>query len=69
MSRLSTWSGASKADPIPAFMQEFFSRTGNTKLKFKPAFNPYTEVSIHAFTYEYDTRRRICQIHVFAADG
>jgi hypothetical protein len=28
-----------------AFMQEFFSRTGNTKLKFKPAFNPYTEVS------------------------
>jgi phenylalanyl-tRNA synthetase alpha chain len=28
-----------------AFMQEFFAKTGNTKLKFKPAFNPYTEVS------------------------
>lgn len=28
-----------------AFMEEFFGRTGNTKLRFKPAYNPYTEVS------------------------
>jgi phenylalanyl-tRNA synthetase alpha chain len=33
----------SLADTL-AFMQEFFAKTGNTKLKFKPAFNPYTEV-------------------------
>jgi phenylalanyl-tRNA synthetase alpha subunit len=26
-------------------MEEFFGRTGNTKLRFKPAYNPYTEVS------------------------
>lgn len=27
-----------------AFMQEFFEKTGNKKLRFKPAYNPYTEV-------------------------
>ena len=26
-------------------MEEFFAKMGNKKLKFKPAFNPYTEVS------------------------
>jgi hypothetical protein len=30
-------------------MQEFFAKTGNTKLKFKPAFNPYTEVCPPSF--------------------
>lgn len=25
-------------------MTEFFHKTGNTKLRFKPAYNPYTEV-------------------------
>jgi phenylalanyl-tRNA synthetase alpha chain len=25
-------------------MQEFFAKTGNHKLRFKPAYNPYTEV-------------------------
>jgi phenylalanyl-tRNA synthetase alpha subunit len=25
-------------------MEEFFAKMGNKKLKFKPAFNPYTEV-------------------------
>lgn len=29
-----------------AFMQEFFSKTGNHKLRFKPAYNPYTEVRL-----------------------
>jgi phenylalanyl-tRNA synthetase alpha subunit len=29
-----------------AFMEEFFRKTGNTKLRFKPAYNPYTEVSL-----------------------
>lgn len=28
-------------------MQEFYARTGNHKLRFKPAYNPYTEVSLH----------------------
>jgi len=27
-------------------MEEFFAKMGNKKLKFKPAFNPYTEVSL-----------------------
>jgi phenylalanyl-tRNA synthetase alpha chain len=26
-------------------MEEFFARTGNKKLRFKPAYNPYTEAS------------------------
>ncbi len=31
--------------PCIAFMEEFFKKTGNVKLRFKPAYNPYTEVS------------------------
>ncbi|OWZ33731.1 phenylalanine-tRNA ligase, alpha subunit [Cryptococcus neoformans c45] len=34
-----------------AFMQEFFSKTGNHKLRFKPAYNPYTEPSMEVFSY------------------
>ena len=30
---------------ILGFMQEFYAKTGNHKLRFKPAYNPYTEVS------------------------
>lgn len=29
---------------MPAFMEEFYRKQGNTKLRFKPAYNPYTEV-------------------------
>ncbi len=32
------------------FMKEFFEKTGNTDLKFKPAYNPYTEVR-HGYKY------------------
>ncbi|WRT64525.1 phenylalanine-tRNA ligase, alpha subunit [Kwoniella shivajii] len=34
-----------------AFMQEFFGKTGNTKLRFKPAYNPYTEPSMEVFSW------------------
>ncbi|GFZ51629.1 Phenylalanyl-tRNA synthetase alpha subunit [Saitozyma sp. JCM 24511] len=34
-----------------AFMEEFFGRTGNTKLRFKPAYNPYTEPSMEVFSW------------------
>ncbi|KAK8847646.1 phenylalanine-tRNA ligase, alpha subunit [Kwoniella newhampshirensis] len=34
-----------------AFMQEFFSKTGNHKLRFKPAYNPYTEPSMEVFSW------------------
>jgi len=33
------------------FMQTFFSKIGIKKLKFKPAFNPYTEPSLEIFGY------------------
>ncbi|KAL9246797.1 hypothetical protein vseg_020289 [Gypsophila vaccaria] len=32
-------------------LQEFFSCLGMTKLKFKPAYNPYTEPSMEIFSY------------------
>ncbi|EKD04546.1 phenylalanine-tRNA ligase [Trichosporon asahii var. asahii CBS 8904] len=33
------------------FMKEFFAKTGNHKLRFKPAFNPYTEPSMEVFSW------------------
>ena len=32
-----------------AVLQEFFSRLGMKELRFKPAFNPYTEPSMEMF--------------------
>lgn len=32
-------------------LQEFFERIGITDLKFKPAYNPYTEPSMEIFGY------------------
>ena len=32
-------------------LQEFFQRLGMKKLRFKPAFNPYTEPSMEIFSY------------------
>lgn len=32
-------------------MKEFFSRLGIQKLRFKPAYNPYTEPSMEVFSY------------------
>eukprot|EP01018_Ginkgo_biloba_P025294 Gb_38998 [translate_table: standard] len=32
-------------------LNEFFSRLGMTKLRFKPAYNPYTEPSMEIFSY------------------
>uniref|UniRef100_A0A6N2L5N1 phenylalanine--tRNA ligase n=1 Tax=Salix viminalis TaxID=40686 RepID=A0A6N2L5N1_SALVM len=32
-------------------LQDFFSRLGMDKLKFKPAYNPYTEPSMEIFSY------------------
>ena len=32
-------------------LQLFFSRLGLKKLRFKPAFNPYTEPSMEIFSY------------------
>ncbi|CAL8120336.1 unnamed protein product [Orchesella dallaii] len=34
-----------------AIMKEFFSRLGISKLRFKPAYNPYTEPSMEVFSY------------------
>jgi phenylalanyl-tRNA synthetase alpha chain len=33
----------------PSPLQEFFSRLGMKELRFKPAFNPYTEPSMEIF--------------------
>ena len=34
-----------------AFMEDFFKRMGITDLKFKPAYNPYTEPSMEIFSF------------------
>jgi phenylalanyl-tRNA synthetase alpha chain len=33
------------------FMEAFFAKMGITNLKFKPAYNPYTEPSMEIFSY------------------
>ena len=32
-------------------MKEFFAKMGSGKLRFKPAFNPYTEPSMEIFSW------------------
>ena len=32
-------------------IREFFSKLGLTNIKFKPAYNPYTEPSMEIFSY------------------
>ena len=36
---------------LVGMLREFFRRLGMTKLRFKPAFNPYTEPSMEVFAY------------------
>lgn len=38
-------------------ISEFFRRIGITDLKFKPAFNPYTEPSMEIFGYHPDLKK------------
>ena len=32
-------------------MKAFYEKTGNHKLRFKPAYNPYTEPSMEVFSW------------------
>jgi len=36
---------------------EFFRRIGITELRFKPAYNPYTEPSMEVFGYHPDLKK------------
>lgn len=38
-------------------ISEFFRRIGITELRFKPAFNPYTEPSMEVFGYHPDLKK------------
>lgn len=38
-------------------MQEFYSKIGITKLKYKPAYNPYTEPSLEIFGFHPTLKR------------
>ena len=38
-------------------LQLFFSRLGLKKLRFKPAFNPYTEPSMEIFSYSEQLKK------------
>jgi phenylalanyl-tRNA synthetase alpha chain len=40
-------------------LYEFFSKLGIKELKFKPAYNPYTEPSMEVFSYHMGLRRWI----------
>ncbi|ORY30220.1 tRNA synthetases class II core domain (F)-domain-containing protein [Naematelia encephala] len=44
---------------LMAFMQEFYARTGNHKLRFKPAYNPYTEPSMEVFAWHEGLKKWI----------
>ena len=39
------------------FMQVFFSKMGVKNLRFKPAYNPYTEPSLEIFSYHEGLRK------------
>lgn len=40
-------------------METFFRKTGNNKLRFKPAYNPYTEPSMEIFSYHEGLKKWI----------
>ena len=48
-----------KLSQFLAMMETFFRKTGNNKLRFKPAFNPYTEPSMEIFSYHEGLKRWI----------
>jgi phenylalanyl-tRNA synthetase alpha chain len=48
--------GLSLGDLI-GLITEFFRRIGITQLRFKPAFNPYTEPSMEVFGYHPDLKK------------
>ncbi|KAF1744059.1 hypothetical protein MXB_3398 [Myxobolus squamalis] len=39
------------------FLHDFFHRLGMDELKFKPAFNPYTEPSMEIFSYHHGLKK------------
>ena len=39
------------------FMERFFAKMGVTNLRFKPAYNPYTEPSLEIFSYHQGLRK------------
>lgn len=41
---------------LMGIIQEFFKKLGITKLRFKPAYNPYTEPSMEIFSYHEGKR-------------
>ena len=42
---------------LMGIINEFFKKLGITKLKFKPAYNPYTEPSLEVFSYHSGLKR------------
>ena len=44
---------------LKSFISEFFAKIGITKLKFKPAYNPYTEPSMEFFVYHPGLKKMI----------
>jgi phenylalanyl-tRNA synthetase alpha chain len=41
-------------------IHEFFKKLGITRLRFKPAYNPYTEPSMEIFSYHEGKYQAIC---------
>jgi phenylalanyl-tRNA synthetase alpha chain len=46
---------------LKGLINTFFSKIGITKLKYKPAFNPYTEPSLEVFGY-HPTLKKWCEL-------
>ncbi|KAI5181800.1 phenylalanyl-tRNA synthetase alpha chain [Nematocida sp. AWRm80] len=42
---------------LMGFLEEFFKRYGLNKLRFKPAYNPYTEPSVEVFAYHEEMQK------------
>ncbi len=40
-------------------MKTFFKKAGNAQLRFKPAYNPYTEPSMEVFSYHEGLKKWI----------
>lgn len=44
---------------LKCFIRDFFKKIGIDKLKFKPAYNPYTEPSMEIFVYHPQLKKTI----------
>ena len=52
-------------DFIAGILYEFFRKLGIEQLRFKPAYNPYTEPSMEIFSYHPGLKKWVEVVKIF----